>query len=94
MTRLRGYLVVVGLWLARLGGWQETERLIEKLVDRFPINDEILVSARMLVAHVEKNFAGHSGEFKRSQVLRALMNRHPGVAERDLSLHIEAAVRE
>lgn len=83
MNILRNVLVRCGLWLARCGGWQGS----------YPIADDLMASARLFVAHVDAQFAGQAGEFKRSQVLRALLNRHPDARERDCALAIEAAVR-
>ena len=89
MTTLRAWLVILGLWLARLGGWEPPRPA--------PVTDlvapELVASARMFVAHVEEHFRGQSGEFKRAQVLRGLLNRHPGAKERDCALAIEVGVR-
>ena len=86
MSTLRAWLVIVGLWLARLGGWAPptfTEM----------VSSELLASARMFIPHVRARFRGESGEFKRAQVLRGLLNRHPGALERDCALAIEIALR-
>ena len=52
---------------------------------------EIKASAKELIAQMD-NAIG-SGEFKRAQVLRALLNRHPELRERDCALVIELALR-
>lgn len=79
---LKRWCVVVGLWLCRLGGFVPYEA---------PALD-VLESARIFVA--QANPLGGSGEYRRNQALRALMNRHPEARERDLCLAIELAVRE
>ena len=83
MNILRRMMVAFGLWLARLGGWHPVPL----------VSDDLMASARMFVAHVQEQFEEQSGEFKRSQCLRALLNRHPGATERDAALAIELAVR-
>lgn len=46
-----------------------------------------------MVNQVEEKFKDESGEFKRSQVLRAVMNMYPQVLEKDIAFSIELAVR-
>lgn len=55
------------------------------------LSPEIKTSAKELIAQMD-NAVG-SGEFKRAQVLRALLNRHPELRERDCALAIELALR-
>jgi hypothetical protein len=86
MTMIRRVIVAFGLGIARLGGWVPPR--LEDLASA-----ELASSARMFVEHVQQGFAGQSGEFKRSQCLRALLNRHPEATERDCALSIELAVR-
>ena len=86
MKIIRKAIVVLGLGIARLGGWVPLR--LEDLASA-----ELAASARMFVEHVQRGFAGQSGEFRRSQALRALMNRHPEATERDCALVIELAVR-
>jgi len=83
MKMIRRVIVVLGLGIARLAGWRPIPLVAPGL----------LVSARMFVEHIEKGFAGQSGEFKRAQALRALLNRHPEAKECDAALAIELAVR-
>jgi len=47
-----------------------------------------------LVQQVQAKFADQSGEFKRSQVLRAAINTFPKAEERELGLAIELAVQK
>ncbi len=86
MKTIRQAIVAFGLWIARMGGW------VPLRADEMA-SPELAASARMFVAHVQRGFTGQSGEFKRSQVLRAMMNRHPEATERDIALAIELAVR-
>lgn len=51
------------------------------------IADDIFASARMFCGQV--NGQATTGEHKRSQVLRALLNRHPGIKESTAALAIE-----
>jgi hypothetical protein len=53
--------------------------------------DGLVAEAHALAARFE--LPGRSGEWKRHQVLAALMDRHPGEDQRDLALAIELAVR-
>jgi hypothetical protein len=76
------WLVIVGLWLARHGGWTPSIPILP---------DEVLASAKLITTQTEALPAG--GEFKRREALRALMNRHPLTAIKDLALSIELALR-
>jgi hypothetical protein len=58
------------------------------------VEDEVMTAAKRLVGEVEKSFADMSGEFKRSQVMRALINIFPTKKAQDLALAIELAVRK
>ena len=46
-----------------------------------------------MVEQVESKFGEQSGEFKRHQVLRAMINTFPAASERDIAFAIELAVR-
>ena len=81
MKRLKAWLVRVAV----AKGW------VLQPEDLVPA--EVLASARLLVAQVPQQFGGQSGEFKRAQVFRALMNRHPDARHADCGLAIELAVR-
>jgi hypothetical protein len=54
------------------------------------ISDELMQSAKLITAQVE--MMGGSGEYRRAQALRALMNRHPEARERECALAIELAL--
>ena len=54
------------------------------------ISNELMVSAREIVNQV--GAMEGSGEYKRSQALRALLNSNPGVSERECALAIELVV--
>ena len=56
---------------------EELDKLAKEFVDQ--LNDD--------------RFKGTSGEYKRSQVLRMLMNHFPDSRERDLAWAIENAIR-
>ena len=72
--------------IIRLARWLASKAGADLIV--FPrISDEILESAKMLCAQVEVQET--SGEHKRAQVLRALMNRHPEAKARVLAAAIE-----
>lgn len=51
-------------------------------------------SVSELVAQVEEKFKGESGEFKRAQVMRAVMNQLPKASERDIAFAIEVEIRK
>lgn len=55
-----------------------------------PLREE----ARAVVGHVEDLFPGTSGEYRRAQALRMMMNRNPAARERECALAIELAVSE
>ena len=46
-----------------------------------------------LVDQVETKWGKESGEFKRSQALRAIMNSHPSLTERETALAIELSIQ-
>mgnify|MGYP001609679325 CR=1 FL=1 len=85
MKRVRVWLVRMGLWVAGIGGW------VQRSDDLVP--PDLFASAKMLAAQVQQQFGGQSGEFKRAQVMRALINRHPHARHADCGLAIELAVR-
>lgn len=95
--------------LERLALWILTKVRKEVLVAATP-RDQVLVDAQQLVLdktvlalkdpaffvvkQVENKFKAESGEFKRSQAMRMLMNIQPEAIERDIALAIELAVRK
>ncbi len=56
------------------------------------LNDELIDSARQLCHQLNEKQPDTSGEYKRSEVLRGLMNRHPGIRTGLLALSIEVAL--
>ena len=54
------------------------------------IGAQLMESAKMIIG--QTGAMEGSGEFKRAQALRALMNRHPEARERECALAIELAV--
>lgn len=54
----------------------------------------LLMEARTVVAHIQAQFPTTSGEYRRAQALRVMLNRNPEARERDAALAIELAVRE
>jgi hypothetical protein len=66
----------------------------EPVVEVIPDTTELDKFAKDFVAQLnEDRFKGTSGEYKRSQVMRMLMNHFPDTRERDLAWAIENAVR-
>lgn len=54
----------------------------------------ILEDARWAIRDVDGRHRDTSGEFRRRETLRMLLNRHPAARERDLAFAIEAAIQE
>lgn len=88
LVRSKPYLVVAGLWLARLGGWQPEPACA---LPHLP-SDALLDVAKAVVANVEKLMPDAPSEVKRREALRSLLNVAPA-AERDLNLLIELALQ-
>lgn len=89
-SKLRYLLVRFGLWLSRLGlrlaersGWRADNQ----------VDDDLFGDAIRVVRMVERSFPEASGEFRRRDALRVLLNRFPAARERDLALAIEMAVQ-
>lgn len=85
-TRLKALLITVGLWLAQRGGWTPCA------VPHLPSDDHVAL-AKAVVADVQARFGHTSGEFRRREALRVLLNLRPEAATRDLNLLIEVALR-
>ena len=77
------FLVRFGLWLARKGGYDAHNQ---------GVASDIIDSAKLISEQAEA-MKGVSGEYKRREVLRSLMNRHPDANERDLNLAIELVLK-
>lgn len=78
---IKKLLVKIASWLLKLAG--ETPVAL-------PVRHEVLATAKEITAQA-KSMVG-SGEYKRSRVLGALMNRHPDAKESELALAIEIAL--
>lgn len=74
------WLVQVGLWLAKLGGWMP------------PSPEPMLSTARDLVREQQARWPERDSEAKRAAVYRALVNTYPAASKRELSRAIEEAV--
>lgn len=58
-----------------------------------PPSSDVNQLVQKFVQQVEEKFGNESGEFKRAQVMRAVMNSDPSLKERDIAFAIEVAVR-
>lgn len=85
---IKKWLVIIGLWLAQKGGWEAHKDCV---IPHFTQSPTIIEDAKMFINQVDKGFPETSGEFKRREVYRALMNRFPGEKHRILALAIELA---
>jgi hypothetical protein len=86
MTTIKALAVRLGLWLAAWGGWKPCE------LPHLP-TDPLLDAARALVTDLEARFPETSGDFKRREAMRVLLNTQPTATARDLSLLIELALQ-
>ena len=74
-------------------------KLAFKILNYYKINYFIYPSesrqllVNSMVDQVEGKFKNESGEFKRAQVMRAIMNSDSTMPERDIALAIELAIR-
>lgn len=79
----------LGLWLIRRSGYEASV---------LAVRADLLDSARSAIAEAERAAGAVgskvSGEWKRSQALRVLLNRHPGLPEHDAANAIQVAVSE
>lgn len=73
------------LWLAGLLGWKESQSTPRRICTPF------VEVAKFVVNQVEGKFLGTSGEFKRAQALRMMLN-ITGAPERACAKAIEEAV--
>ena len=80
---MKNLLVVVGLWLARLGGWEPVQ-------PDFGLG-ALIAAIRPMVAKVAD--APQSGEWKRHQVYADAIKALPDVPKGDIALAIELALR-
>lgn len=87
ITKLKALLVLVGLWLARLGGWTPPGPCTRAHVPE-PLDD-----VQFVVNEVEAKLQGQPGEIKRREALRMLLNVQPGKSIKDLNFMIEQALQ-
>jgi len=83
---LKRLCVVVGLFIARLGGWTPCA------LPHLP-SDEMVDQARAIVKDIETRFPHMPGPLKSREALRCLLNLHPNVGTRDLNLLIELGLQ-
>ncbi|MBI3938181.1 MAG: hypothetical protein HY323_14480 [Betaproteobacteria bacterium] len=84
---MRQWLVRLGLWLARRGGWTVP------VCSRLHVPEAALMEAAApLVAWAETTFPGTSGEHKRHQVYARLLRAHPDAPRHVVALAIELAL--
>ncbi len=88
--RLNGWMIQIGLWLARKGGWKEPT--IGQIAEALGLSSEVIGSAALICAQVE-DIKGVSGTYRQREAARAMMNRHPDIKERDINLAIELVIR-
>lgn len=81
---MRQLLIRLLLWILRKLGWQP---------DMGDLPVPVVLAARMAVAQVEQKFKGTSGEFRRAQALRMILN-ITNCRERDAALAIERCLRQ
>ena len=85
---LKSYLVRVGLWLAKCGGWQQV--FITAPSDA--MSEDVLKLAIALVKRQDANWPDRDGECKRGQVYAQLVNTYPNQDKRMISRAIEEAL--
>jgi len=88
MTTLRHWCVLLGLWLARWGGWQPWPPTVT-VACAHVVPDDVLAHAWIVVREVARQGFQH-GEQKRHHALRAMLNRFPD-QHRACALAIELA---
>lgn len=67
---------------------------VESELKKYIISSILQTTVNRVVREVEAKFPNESGEFKRAQALRSVMQIHPEAPERDIAYAIEIAVRE
>lgn len=82
---IKRWLVRVGLWIARQGGWRPCA------APHLP-DDAQIALARHIVQDVEMRFGASPGPVKAREALRCLLNLRPAAKVSDLNLLIELAL--
>lgn len=89
MQMLRNLGIALGLWLARLCGWNPVQPC-----RRPHLPDDALITVAMgVITEVERAKAGEPGPVKAREALRMLLNILPERSTRDLNLLIELALQ-
>jgi len=82
IQRLKHLLVVIGLWIARLGGWKPPSHALLTLIE--PIVTEL----------ERKSAPGTSGAYKRHMALALAHKKYPKLSTRELNMAIEIVVQK
>ena len=86
MMLIKRWLIVVGLWIAGLGGWRPCAKI-------HLAGDDLLQLARKVCEEVEMRFPQYSGELKRREAQRMLLNILPTALAREVNFLIELALQ-
>lgn len=87
-------LLAIGFAIGRLTHRQVAPPLPQVGPCVHDLPDEMLLAeADFVVQHVDAQFPATSGEYRRAQAMRMLLNRNPTARERDCALAIELSVR-
>lgn len=76
-------------WQIKLAVWLLARNKMQSVVLPM-LSDGLKESTKMILEQTSK--MDGSGEYKRAQALRALMNRHPEESERNCALSIEVSL--
>lgn len=92
---VRVWLVRIGLWLAKVGGWAPVP--IPPPPPPCPLlhlpADSQVELVRAIVQDITERYPESPGPVKAREALRVLLNVRPGARERDLNLLIELALQ-
>jgi hypothetical protein len=91
-TWLKAQCVLVGLWLARLGGWRPAEPPAPCALPHLPADTQVDL-VRQIVQDIEQRYPSTPGPVKAREALRVLLNLRPQAREKDLNLLIELALQ-
>lgn len=94
---MRQWLVVVGLWLAKLGGWTPPPPVVVRepfSPSAFGLDYAAFSRALEIVESLNVKYPAHiPGELKRKEALAMLLTSRQGISTRDAALCIELAIR-
>lgn len=88
-TWIKARCLVVGLWLARIGGWTPAPPCA---LPHLPPDSQVDL-AKQIVADIDARFPEWPGPLKAREALRVLWNLRPQAHTRDLNLLIELALQ-